>query len=1065
MDKLSEKNNSAKEARTDPAFWTLFITVWEGMVKDLAKPRERIFRNSKFTEIVSLALQENIEGCSVQLLDEITSAVNKVSVSLPVQFTENAAVDIAGDYLKTLTNFQKMGLPVGQIMGVPAWTQMILTFLERSSQGSQDMQKKCRQVGSYLPYIFYLLNAEEMDKELANFIDFLVTRFLFDPEQFPITGLYAFTTFEVLDSSDAPVRSYAHIIRLAEKIAATMPGTTGEKDLVNPLVGGLIQNAKQYTVELLDQCTEMGYKVEKSILAKLFIQAVPNREAFALDFLANNDRDWRLIAALVRQDPSLTATSVSLAKDISDGPDNEYTRTVMRGMAKGYQLNSQMYDFVIIWVDEMAKATKWREPDFLPFVSDLIATMFPDEYYDVLTHWTEKVKENGEASNNQLYALVAVVNALLIMNLEATFEEKVLKVLAKLIKLDDDKLDSETLWRLRYIIFTKAPTTKHKIDFSEAVEPKKELFKYQFGCLCRLAEFDNIKKFDKCLDKFLSFLIKKKLDDMIPFLFDRWLVVLNLFAKSKRLDKIAEMGVANYVTDLVQNHQLFEQTKVWTPVLEHIKDPKPLTVVPYEAFPREIRVALVDKFSLGEPTAEGLELVSKLVRSSMTGGFEIEKNVDSFCVLLDHGSTLSTSICSTILKGHVQSKNQETSKEFLETLEKKLKKNVKKNKSIQQALLYARIVSDEDSDFIKSIRKSLKTIILESSNADLEPILNDTKSLVKVFSTSGAEEIEGKLASIVSKHIAAKSDEEDTLLISAASLLMGISKPNIAITALFLSIDENTQLQKWYSYYLKMLTSEELRNVFTMVVQYGASAYPAFESIIGVLSYDEHKDADFTSIIVSAISQYLASGEQSPVFLSALAALLKSAPWAVSQYCLELMLVVVSKSEATPETFVAFTQVLSQILLNHRPRIEGRYSLIVYSLKALMSVLTKGTEVAVEDVHYLTRAVQLVCEPPSYTVSKTRAAQVSLTSATKAARKEAARHIIYFLAAYAHINVTQKLDAEITVAFRPAMSSIFEIISKEELDLANSIMDGPSRSFIRVLYAEYKKQGKWTDDM
>jgi nucleolar pre-ribosomal-associated protein 2 len=73
--------------------------------------------------------------------------------------------------------------------------------------------------------------------------------------------------------------------------------------------------------------------------------------------------------------------------------------------------------------------------------------------------------------------------------------------------------------------------------------------------------------------------------------------------------------------------------------------------------------------------------------------------------------------------------------------------------------------------------------------------------------------------------------------------------------------------------------------------------------------------------------------------------------------------------------------------------------------------------------------------------------------------------MIYFLAAYAHINVTQKLDAAITVAFRPAMSSIFELVTKEDLDLANSIMDGPSRSFIRVLYADYKKQGKWTDDM
>lgn len=1072
MDKLSERNDSAKEARTDPAFWTLFITVWEDMAKDLAMPRERIYRNSKFTEIVSLAIKENIEGCSVQLLDEITTAVNKVSLSLAVQFTESAAVEIAGDYLKTLTNFQKTGLPVGQIAGVSEWTQMMLNFLERSSQGSQDMQKKCREVGSFLPYIFYLLSGEDINKELAHFIDYLVTRFLFSPEHFPITGLYAFTTFEVLEfANEAPVRGYAHIIRLGEKVAATMPGTTGEKDLVVPLVSGLIQNAKQYTVELLDQCTEMGYKVEKSILVKLFNEAVPSREAFALDWQVNNDRDWRLIAALVRQDPSLTATSVSLAKDISDGPDDEYTKSVMRGMAKGYQLNSNLYDFVIIWVDEMAKSDKWRDPDFLPYVSQLIATMFPDEYYDVLTHWTEKVKEEQEdvaVRNNQLYALVAVVNALLSMKLEASFDEKVLKVLSKLIKLEDDKIDSEILWRLRYIIFTKAPSTKHKIDFNEAVEPKKELLQYQFGCLCRLAEFDNVKKFDKALDTFLSYLIKKKLENMIPFLFNRWLVILNRFAKSKRLSKIAEMAVSTYVTELVQNDQLFEQTNVWTPVLDNIKDPKPLIAVPYPAFPRDIRVALVNKFSLEDPSAEGLELVSNLVSSSGSGGYKIEKDVDSFCVLLDHGSALSTSICSTILKSHVQTKNQDSSKEFLETLEKKLKKNVKKNKSIQQALLYARIVSDEDSDFIKSIRKSLKTIILESSDAELEPILNDTKSLVKVFSSSDSKEVETKLTSVVSQHVATKTDdsEEDILLTSAASLLMGISKPNLAITALFLSIGENSeQLSKWYTFYLESLSPEELRHVFAMVVQYGESAYPAFEAIVRVLSYDNHHELDFTSLIVSAISQYLESGEQSAVFLGALASLLKRAAWAVSQYCLELMLVVISQSRATADTFVAFTQVLSQILLSHRPRIEGRYSLIVYSLKALLSVLVKGTEVAVGDVHSLVRAVQLICEPPAYTVSKTRAAKVSLTSATQAARKEAARHMIYFLAAYAHVNVTQKMDAEITVAFRPAMSSIFELVTKEDLDLANSIMDSPSRSFIRVLYADYKKQGKWTDDM
>ncbi|KAG5362597.1 hypothetical protein CJU89_1724 [Yarrowia sp. B02] len=1028
MDKLSEKNASAKEARIDPAFWTLFITLWEDMAKDLAKPRERIFRNSKFTEIVSLAIKENVEGCSVQLLDEITTAVSKVSETLAVQFTESAAVEIAGDYLKTLTNFQKSGLPVSRIAGVPAWTQMMLNFLERSSQGSQDMQKKCREVGSYLPYIFYLLNDEDLDKDLAHFIDFLVTRFLFDPEHFPITGLYAFTTFVVLESTEAPVRSYAHIIRLGEKVASKMPGTTGEKDLVVPLVSGLIQNAKQYTVELLDQCTEMGYKVEKSILVKLFVDAVPTREAFALDFEIKNERDWRLIAALVRQDPSLTTKSVSLAKDLSDGPDDEYTRSVMRGMAKGYQLSSNMYDFIIVWVDEMAKSAKWRDPDFLPYVSDLVATMFPDEYYDVLTHWTEKVKEDQQdiaVRNNQLYALVAVVNALLFMKLEASFDEKVLKVLAKLIKVDDEKLDLVTLWRLRYIIFTKAPNTKHKIDFSESIEPKKELFKYQFGCLCRLAEFDNVKKFDKALDKFLSFLVKKKMDYMIPFLFDRWLVILNKFAKSKRLSKITEMAVATYATELVQNDQLFEQTNVWTPVLDSIKDPKPLTVVPFPAFPRDIRVALVNKFSLDNPTTEGLELVSKLVTSHTAGGYEIEKNVDSFCVLLDHGSALSTSICSTILKSHVQTKNHESSKEFLETLEKKLKKNVKKNQSIQQALLYARIVSDEDSDFIKSIRKSLKTIILESTDKDLESILNDTKSLVKVFASCDSDEVEAKLSSVVSKHI---SERDNTLLTAAASLLMGISKPNLAITALFLAVgDDNEQLSKWYSFHLESLSPEELLSLFTTIVEYGESGYPAFKSLVKSLSYDEHHELDFTSVIVAAISKYIESGGQSAGFLGALASLLKHAPWAISQYCLELMLVVVSQSQATPDTFVAFTQVLSQILLHHRPRVEGRYSLIVYSLKALLSVLVKGTEVAVEDVHALVRAVQLICEPPAYTVSKTRAAKVSLTSATQAARKEAARHMIYFLAAYAHINVTQKLDAEITVAFRPAMSSIFEL--------------------------------------
>lgn len=1054
MDKLEDDSAGAKAARVDPAFWILFCDVWRGMEPDLAMPRERIFKNSKFAQIVAKTIQENVTECSIQLLDEVAAAVSLVSTTLTVQLTPEGALDLTSHYLQLLSSFEQQDLPIAHIEGVSRWTDMVFKILELSSFGIQDMQKMCRVFGAQLPHVIYLLSCDTNDK-VVDLIHALVERFLFDPKNFPVTGIFALANIEEIKTTKSTLPAYRRLFRWAAAEAEVNPAA--KETLALPLFHTLIKKSTANAIALLEECHDLGYKLSHKSLHDILTEALPDVYVAAAG-VTKRDIHWKLVAALLKLDPTTAATSTvspRLFKWLATAPEDQDTVNVMVGIAEGFGMKNMLSEFLTWWVTEMASTAQWRRAEVCAAVTARAKKLTSHQFMDLLKELLSKLKESY--TENVMVATLSIVQALLFLT--PIYASTAVKQLEKLVNLKSGDFDEVILWKMRYTIFTVAPLTPHAIKF-KSIEPEDKLWKYQFGCLCRLREFSEVKDFDKALDKLLKALSKDLMNDMIPFLFNRWLVILDLFAKEKRLDKIGEAAASSFGPELVQNTQLFECSKVWSSVLAHLEDPVVLAQVPFEAYPKDKRVSLVNKFSVN-PTEDGLNLVSKLVTADGAGGSNIENDVDAFCTLLDHGTPLSTELCSIVLGNHVRSKTEDVNKEFMSTLEKGIKKGLKKNKSISHAILYARVAASAESDFIQTIRETLTDVLLKADHQLMQTILNDTESLVKIFPEAG--EVTVRLATVAAELISA-GEVASPLLTSIACFLMGTSKPDLAITALFLSVDNSNKLvAKWYSQYLKQLSPEELSATLVSVVNYGAPAYHAFDAIIRTLSYDKHREADIPAVIVSAISLYL-QGEQSLLFVTALGSLLREASWAVSQYALELILVVVAQSEATPETFTALTEVLTQILLRQRHRVDGRYVLIVYSIKALLRVLIKGTSVSIDAVRSLTRVIQLVCEPPAHSVAKSRGA-TSLTSAIHATRQLVSRHVIYLLALYAHLSVTSKFDAEVTAALKPAITSVFEVISEDDLNIANSVMDMPSRSLTKVLYSDFKRKGRWTDDM
>lgn len=199
--------------------------------------------------------------------------------------------------------------------------------------------------------------------------------------------------------------------------------------------------------------------------------------------------------------------------------------------------------------------------------------------------------------------------------------------------------------------------------------------------------------------------------------------------------------------------------------------------------------------------------------------------------------------------------------------------------------------------------------------------------------------------------------------------------------------------------------------------------------------------------------------------------MIREQSWVVSQHMLELILSFIARVTGltvrkpgpdSDQLFTQLTRVCSSVLLFHRHRIDGRYHLVLRVFIQLLSCLTEKSDWNTSHVSSLaySRLLSNLCEPPVQSIRE-KGGKSNLTSSSALTKRALARHLPILLVNYVHLSLACGFASDIQEGLRPGVYSVFEVLGIEGVKVTSALVDSPARAYLKILYDDYAKNGKW----
>jgi nucleolar pre-ribosomal-associated protein 2 len=205
--------------------------------------------------------------------------------------------------------------------------------------------------------------------------------------------------------------------------------------------------------------------------------------------------------------------------------------------------------------------------------------------------------------------------------------------------------------------------------------------------------------------------------------------------------------------------------------------------------------------------------------------------------------------------------------------------------------------------------------------------------------------------------------------------------------------------------------------------------------------------------------------------------LLREKSWMVSQYMLELILAFVAKvsldtlvhrhgydvEDNRSRLYLQLTRTCSSVLLFHRHRINGRYHLVLRALISLLGCLTVKSEwncSGISSALAYSRLIGNLCEPPVQSIRE-KGGKSNLTSSATLTKKALARHLPVFLANYIYASLNEGFTSEVSESLKPEIYNVFAVLGTEGVKVTSGMVDSSGRAYLKILYEDYTKNGKW----
>jgi len=203
--------------------------------------------------------------------------------------------------------------------------------------------------------------------------------------------------------------------------------------------------------------------------------------------------------------------------------------------------------------------------------------------------------------------------------------------------------------------------------------------------------------------------------------------------------------------------------------------------------------------------------------------------------------------------------------------------------------------------------------------------------------------------------------------------------------------------------------------------------------------------------------------------------------WAISQWHVDSLLanITVKASQLKADgssprpdlAYLGLCRLFTTVLALHRPKIGGRYHLVLPALQSLLRCLFIPYDLTPDserNPHEFTpvqassyaRLLSTLADPTvsSVTNSKKRA-RLDLNDETKKAKSIAGQHLPYLIMEYCMYQLTGRLLPEMKAALEPGIYAVLNVMTKEGMRTMNAALDESGRAVWKGLYEEWRRFG------
>lgn len=604
---------------------------------------------------------------------------------------------------------------------------------------------------------------------------------------------------------------------------------------------------------------------------------------------------------------------------------------------------------------------------------------------------------------------------------------------------------------------------------------------------------------------FLSYIQSMNSTSLIPFA-ERWVVISSLFSGAyaqwfkSAFQKLDMQQILHYLL----SHQtlLCELPLFLSELLKFLQESKyPATYELLGLFPPLVIRKYFGDF-LGPMCTDAIkDPENATIRKTLRHIFQepvlnslLEKDFSLLqeFVAKSSESTLADTleIASCIWTAHINTIKTTQSKEYVEKAIEKLRKSLKK--PLKADLLMARVVlsieSTKDLDnferflekYVSAICESTTTENLEKQLAALSELPNLTEKakqyIRKTIREFGSKKISAECQAQLFALVAKTSTPEDAQFIVALFVALRQSESTLQFQ------DSNREsLIASIKTFLQTISDDVYTDIFAHTITSLRDSPAEYVDLLvevgSTLSLFLNKESEpahaqlLVAFLLAFTERYADIKNPGTIllFVGTVTDLLSEKTWAFKQYTVELVFGIahllsheLDFGTASEKVYISVVKLVSYVVLFHRYRFSSRYHLVIKVLSDMMLPISntgvlRGSS---KSAAAYSRLLTSFCEPPNHVTTKD---SDSLTSRTALFRKALRKHAHILLVNYIHIRLNHRFSGDVNDQMMPGVYSVFSLLSKAELLLANQCLDTLGRAYYQSLYSTYKDHGKWRE--